>query len=209
MESLSSCRVWASMALTLPFLLLLQVLFEVLNVEVTPGIRPRLAGRPALLTRLGCKQLRRVLVAMLGNNGLVCCERDDFSSDRDDLCPRTDEAHLDAAGVGHPNGLVPEGRQIEIRPQVAVQASQHVKVEFGGDARRIVIGALQDRWVLCQVEADHQAAAGRGHGAGGGAQSRGQGSPPAGDSAHDLHELDGCRGVEVADGGTWEEHHYP
>ena len=70
-------------------------------------------------------------------------------------------------------GLVAEGIEIEIRPQVAVQASQDVQVEFGGDARGIVVGALQDRGVFREIEADHQAAAGRGRGAGGGAQACG------------------------------------
>uniref|UniRef100_A0A0N4Z3F5 DUF4157 domain-containing protein n=1 Tax=Parastrongyloides trichosuri TaxID=131310 RepID=A0A0N4Z3F5_PARTI len=58
-------------------------------------------------------------------------------------------------------GLVPdrpmgEGVQIEVRPQVAVGPRQHVQVEAGGHALRVVIGWDQDRRLLDQIDAQNE-----------------------------------------------------
>src|ERR1700722_10971396 len=115
MESFSSCTVWASMARTLPFILLLQVVFEVLNVEVIPGVGPCLLSAPAGSRRLRRERFGRVFVAMFGDNGLIRHERDLFSRDRHGLCHFADESHLDTVAFGNPPPLPAERIEIEIR----------------------------------------------------------------------------------------------
>ena len=54
--------------------------------------------------------------------------------------------------------IPPEGVEIEIAAELAVDAAQQVQVEVGGDALRIVIGGFEHRPVLPQVRADQERA---------------------------------------------------
>ena len=51
--------------------------------------------------------------------------------------------HLDAAGVRVVVRAVLEGRDVEIAAELAVDAVQHVQVERGGHALRVVVRGVQ------------------------------------------------------------------
>ena len=46
--------------------------------------------------------------------------------------------------------------EVEVGPELAVQHGEHVLVEPGGDARRVVVGGFDDRRVLDQVGPEHE-----------------------------------------------------
>jgi hypothetical protein len=76
----------------------------------------------------------------------------------DRLIAPGDQPHLDALMLGIVNGHVLEGRAVEVAAELPVQVTQQVQVEFGRDARGIVVGGLQDLRALDHVDANQQAA---------------------------------------------------
>ena len=53
-----------------------------------------------------------------------------------------------------------EGREVEIGGELAVDPREQVQVERGALAAAIVVGGPDDRFVLVEVEADQEPAAG-------------------------------------------------
>ncbi|MNT09273.1 hypothetical protein D3C72_1440510 [compost metagenome] len=66
--------------------------------------------------------------------------------------------HFDAALVGVEKAMVLPRAHVEIGTDQTVHVAQHVQVEGGRDAQRIVIGGVEDGVILDQVDADQQAA---------------------------------------------------
>src|SRR5690348_10698982 len=68
--------------------------------------------------------------------------------------------HLDTAGIGIEARQVTEPIQLKIRVQLAIDASQDVEIEGGGDSERIVVGVNQLGWRFLQVRSKQQGVAG-------------------------------------------------
>src|SRR5262249_37294405 len=62
------------------------------------------------------------------------------------------QVHLDAVQAGVVEGAVAEPVEMEVGPQLAVDAGQQVKVEVGRHAAGVVVGRLEDRQVFLQIE---------------------------------------------------------
>jgi hypothetical protein len=100
------------------------------------------------------------------------------------------QPHLDPAPVGVPERHVLERRRVEVGTQFAVDDVQHVAVELGGDAGRVVVGGNQHVRRLHQVGAEEQPLARIQFG------------------AQVVQELGAFGGHQVADGSA-EERHQP
>src|SRR5713226_5698370 len=50
---------------------------------------------------------------------------------------------------------MPEGGEVEIAAELAVDAMEHVEIEACGDAGLIVVGLIQHALVLFEIDADH------------------------------------------------------
>src|SRR5262245_53645328 len=94
--------------------------------------------------------------------------------------------HLDAAQLAVVESAMPERSEVEIGAQLAVDAREQVEVELRRHPARVVVGGMQARRVLLEVDADQQAAARAGHGAG------------------VLQEGGRLERREIADGGAWK-----
>ncbi len=66
------------------------------------------------------------------------------------------QAHLDPLVLAVEQGDVVEVLGVEVGVQLAVEHAQHVAVELGGDALRVVVGGLEHLRVLDQVGAHQQ-----------------------------------------------------
>src|SRR6185436_17439264 len=100
----------------------------------------------------------RVLVGVLGVDGLAGAEAEATAGYRHVLVAPADEMHLDAPVAGVIDGLVPEGVEIERAADLTIDAGQQVEVESSGDAGGIVVGKHQLARVLLEVDADDQPA---------------------------------------------------
>ena len=69
------------------------------------------------------------------------------------------QAHLDPLVVGVPQRHVLEGVVVEVGVEPVVEGEQHVAVEVGRDARRVVVGGHDPLRVLHDVGAEQQAVA--------------------------------------------------
>src|SRR5579863_10116073 len=117
-------------------------------------IGPDGAGRIARLARQLLKIRNRIFVRILGMDRLAILESETLASDIDRLRPAADEMHLHAAALAAPARPMPELIEFEGSAEFAIDPAQQIEIEGGGDARRIVIGALEDRRVLAQIDAD-------------------------------------------------------
>ena len=68
--------------------------------------------------------------------------------------------HLDPVGNAVIEGAVLEGPRIEVGAELVVEHQQHVAVEFGGDALAVVVGRLDPRDLLAEVDAHEKPVAG-------------------------------------------------
>jgi hypothetical protein len=66
--------------------------------------------------------------------------------------------HLDPAGRFVVEADMAPLPDVEVAPQQAVCMAQHVQVEGGRDAERVVVGGIEDGLVLGQVDTDEQGA---------------------------------------------------
>src|SRR3954471_15656628 len=69
------------------------------------------------------------------------------------------EMHLDAACGRIEMRVVAERRGGEIGPEFAVDARQHVEIESGGDALRVVVRCSEHGWIFLEIDAYQCAAA--------------------------------------------------
>src|SRR5690349_24177828 len=69
------------------------------------------------------------------------------------------EMHLDAPSGLIEKGTMPKTREIEVRAQLAIDATKHVEVERGGDAHPVVVRGVEDRRILPTVDAEEERAA--------------------------------------------------
>ena len=113
-------------------------------------------GGPELAHAVGL-----VLVRALGPDRLPLREidRESGPGDLDGLRPQALEVHLHARRRRVPDGAVRERIEIEVRPELPVEAGEHVQVERGGHPQRIVVGELQLRLRLDEVGAEKEAIA--------------------------------------------------
>src|SRR5207237_9471393 len=85
---------------------------------------------------------------------LAGAELEAASRDRDSLCLQAFQMHLDAPVGRVVKRAMTERCKIEVAAELAVHAPQDVDIEPRGDACRVVIGGVEDRLVLDQVDAD-------------------------------------------------------
>ena len=98
-------------------------------------------------------------MAVLGIERLALREFELFAAQLDGLALQADQIHLDPLHLHIVGGVMDEGVQVEVGAQFAVGAQQDVLVEARRDAGGVVVGGMQPRRVLHQVDADQQAAA--------------------------------------------------
>ena len=96
------------------------------------------------------------------------------------------QPHLDPLGPRIPDRDVLECVTVEVRAELGVEHGQHVLVEGGGHAGRVVVGGHQDSRVFHQVGAEQQGVPGA------------QPGPQPGQERHPL------RGQQVADRAAQE-----
>ena len=110
---------------------------------------PRRSVQTLALVSRPCRELpeavERVLVGILGVDGLARCEMEAVLSQRDVLCPHRYEVHLDPALGRVVEGVVAPAFQVEVRSQLAVDARKKIQIERGGHAARVVVGGVQHR----------------------------------------------------------------
>ena len=72
------------------------------------------------------------------------------------------EMHLDASALGIIERMVAEACEVEVAAELAIDAGQQIEVEPRGDAGGVVIGGVENRRLLHQIDADdHGARRGR------------------------------------------------
>src|SRR5262245_17463018 len=101
----------------------------------------------------------RVFVAVFGVNGLACFQPD-FQvqgPQADGLGLRADKVHFDAAARRVEHSPMPERGDVEIGPQLAVDAHEEVEIERRRHALGIVVGRHQNRRIFAQVETQKHA----------------------------------------------------
>src|SRR5574340_1755471 len=104
--------------------------------------------------------------------------------DADALRRGGDQMHLDPAQLRVVEGVMAEGREVEIGIQLAVDPRQQVEVELRGNALAVVVGRVQLRRRFLEVDADQQPSFG------------------TDDSGDAPQQIAGLAGIEVADTGT-------
>ena len=111
---------------------------------------------PASRAREG---LARVLAGQLGADLLALGERqlEAGARARGPLGAARAQAHLDPLPLAVVEGAVLEGLGVEVGAEPVVQHAQDVAVELGRDARRVVVGGVEARRVLHEVDADQEA----------------------------------------------------
>ena len=72
------------------------------------------------------------------------------------LRARRPQSHLDPFASGVENRDVLERVDVEVGVELTIDHVEHVLVELGGDAGRVVVGGLERRHVLDQVEAEQE-----------------------------------------------------
>jgi glycerol-3-phosphate O-acyltransferase len=117
---------------------------------VLPNARPGEAG----LLQQRREAVGRPLVRILGVDALAGGEAARLPGQPHLEVAARLQVHLDAARRGVEEGDMPPVGDIEVGRQQAVHVAQHVQVEGGGDAERVVVGGLQCGLVLDQVDAD-------------------------------------------------------
>ena len=85
--------------------------------------------------------------------------------DLEELPAERPYAHLDALLGGVVARRVLEPRQVKVAAELGVYPAEHVEVELGRHAPRVVVGRLQDAAVLDQVQANQERVAGAHRGA--------------------------------------------
>src|SRR5262245_52950624 len=101
---------------------------ERVDREIRPRIGPYGDGVPPRAARERAEGVERVLVAVLGVDGLAGAEVDRAPGDSHLLPFLAGEVHLDAVTLGIVEGFVAEARQVEIGAELAVDAREQVEI---------------------------------------------------------------------------------
>src|SRR5579864_7977537 len=89
-------------------------------------------------------------------DGFALAEVDAGTVQMDLLWLCADQMHFDAALRGVEEGAMLERRKVEIGSELAIDPRQQVQIEFRRHAGGIVIGVMQDRVILDQIDADQK-----------------------------------------------------
>src|SRR5215468_4843869 len=127
---------------------------ERLHQEIAVG--PGRDRDPARTPRQQAERLDRVLVAVLGVDGLAGCELDHAAGDVDLLPPTAHQMHLDPAPLAVVERPVAERIEIEIGAKLTIEAREHIEVELRGHALGVVIGGIENADVLDEIDADDE-----------------------------------------------------
>src|SRR3954464_5837009 len=87
-------------------------------------------------------------------DALACAESEAAADDAHLLRLAADEVHFDAVALAVIDGAMAEGGEVEIAADLVVDADQHIEIEARRDACSIVIGGVQNAFVLFEVNAD-------------------------------------------------------
>src|SRR5512134_2915525 len=128
-----------------------------MDAEQPVRVRPALARRKARSRAEALEFPDRVLVGVLRVYRLALAEADAAPADPDLLRFHAFQVHLDAAARRVVEGAVAERRQVEIGAELAIDASEEVQIESGGDAARVVVGGVEPRRVLLEIDPDQEA----------------------------------------------------
>src|SRR5689334_13035863 len=104
------------------------------RVHAEQPVGPDVHRRPAGALRERLKTLDRVLITVLGMDGLAEAETDRLAIHADLLSLQAGEVHLDAIAGAVVARMVLERGQIEIAAELAVDAGEQVEIKFGGHA---------------------------------------------------------------------------
>src|SRR5262245_54815574 len=96
-------------------------------------------------------------------DGLAGAEFETAAGDAHALALAAGEMHLDAPALHVEEGLMAEGANVEIAAKLAIDAREQIEIEARGDALGVVVGGVEDRRILHQVDADDQGCAGTQH----------------------------------------------
>ena len=81
-----------------------------------------------------------------------------MSIDPGRLLAFTDEVHLDPPPGAIVEGMVSKGLNIKITCQFVIYSLQEIQIERGSDAAGIIVGRIQDVFILLQVHTNQQRA---------------------------------------------------
>src|SRR5262249_35294205 len=109
------------------------------EIAVGPGCNRRPARAPGHPP----ERLDRVLVAVLGMDGLAGRELYHVTGNVDRLPPPAHEMHLDAAALAVVERPMAERLDIEVGSELAIDAREQIEVELRGHACGIVIGGVE------------------------------------------------------------------
>src|ERR1700752_867259 len=131
-----------------------------MNREHPRLVGPALRHLPARGLCQGGEAVKTVFVAVLGMNALAGPEREVMAEHALALLLAADQVHLDAMAIAVIDRAVNEAGEVEIAAELAIDALQHIEIEFCGDAGGIVIGVVERALVLFQIDADDHLRAG-------------------------------------------------
>ena len=126
------------------------------RVHAEQAVGPGLKGRPAAATGQRPERIDGIFVAVLGVDGFAGAEVDGLVADAHFLPPHAGEVHLNAVTFAVVEGVVLEGGQIEICPQLAVDAGEQIEIEFRGNTLGVVVGAVENVGRFFEIDADHK-----------------------------------------------------
>src|SRR6185312_10627935 len=112
---------------------------EQVNAEQSVAVGPDRTMRPACAHCQAAEPFDIIFVGILGMDRFATLERESAPGDGDDLMLAADQVHLDSPLLRLIEGAVLELAEVEIAFQLAVDPSQQVEVEGGGDAGGVVI----------------------------------------------------------------------
>ena len=93
---------------------------------------------------------------MLRHNGLPFGKAEFGSAHGNSLLLPAYQVHLNPAGLLVVESVVLELREVEPGLQLAVDASQQVQVELGGDALRVIVSPVEHLPILLQIDSNQQ-----------------------------------------------------
>ena len=106
------------------------------------SVHRRVTRKPALVTQRN-ESLAVVLVGAFRPDRLARLERNAFARHVHHLPLEAHQMHLHATGRLVEEGVMPKSSEVEVGMQLAIEASEHVEIEAGGDTRRIVVRRVE------------------------------------------------------------------
>src|SRR5271156_4486299 len=123
------------------------------RMHAEQAVGPGLNRRPAAAEGQRSEGVDGIFVTVLGVDGLAGTELDCFVADTHLLPPGAGEVHLNPMTFAVVEGVMLKGGEIEIGPQLAIDARQQIEVEFRSDALGIVVGAVENVGQLFKIDA--------------------------------------------------------